>query len=371
MDSIDIGVGLYLTLGTDADPVAAFTSYVDIDQNIKTNRWGVCSGAGSNVAAWGVLRAGGDIEFLDITSVVAFKDGYHGAGFTGVLHELDHADGEYTMGATLIGEGKLYDSGAIDTRPDYVITDTVMTATYSLIGDCRNFRNITLNEKVDADGASLECQLLTQATAEIQNCIVKANALTNVACLQDPTFNTTTDLHDTTFVQVGVGHAIEALADGTWTGIKFSGFGGTPGDNLTPASGAADAAVFNDTGGLVTITIVGGGDIPSVRNGSGATTAFVTGVITLQVTVLDKTDDTPLTTAHVQLLKDSDKSVLLSGAVNGSGVLSDTISYDTDTDVVGWAREHDIIGTDYTQQDFSGEYTVNGFAIIIRLVPAE
>jgi hypothetical protein len=61
----------------------------------------------------------------------------------------------------------------------------------------------------------------------------------------------------------------------------------------------------------------------------------------------------------------------MTGAVNGSGVLSTSIPYDADTDVVGWAREHDMIGTDYTQQDFSGEYTINGFFITIRLEPAE
>ena len=104
---------------------------------------------------------------------------------------------------------------------------------------------------------------------------------------------------------------------------------------------------------------------------AGIAVTLVFDTITLEVTVLDATDDSALTTAKVHLLKDSDKSVLMTGAVNGSGVLSTSIPYDADTDVVGWAREHDMIGTDFTQQDFSGEYTINGFFITIRLVPAE
>ncbi|GAF72196.1 unnamed protein product, partial [marine sediment metagenome] len=190
------------------------------------------------------------------------------------LHELDTAAATFDVGATMIGEGKLYNSGAIDTRPDYIITGTTMTVNYNLSANLRNFRNITFTSKVDSDGADIECQLLTQASAEIQNSIVRSNALTNVACLQDPTFGSTTGLHDTDFIQSGVGHAIEVLATSTLTGIGFTGYGGTPGSNLVESTGSADAAIFNDTGGAITITVVGG-DTPSVRNGAGATTTVV------------------------------------------------------------------------------------------------
>jgi hypothetical protein len=300
LDSIDIGTGLYLVGGTSTDPDALFTTYVEKDQDITTNRWGCVSGAGATVNAWCVLRAGGAIEFTDVTSVVNFKDGYHSAGLTGVLHELDTAGSTWSMGALLTGEGKLYNSGAIDTRPDYVISGTTLTGTYDLSGTLRNFRNVTLTSVVDADGASIECQLLTQATAEIQNSTIKTNSLTNVACLQDPTFGTTTGLHDTTFQQTGVGHAIEALATGTWTGIKFTGYDGTTGSNLVASSGATDAAIFNDTGGAISITISGGGDIPSVRNGVGATTTIISGAVTVTANAALKAG-TPVESARVYL----------------------------------------------------------------------
>ena len=307
MDAIDIGVGLYLVGGTGADPVASFTSYPTIDQDIVTNRWGVCSGAGANVAAWGLLRAGGAIEFDDTTSVVAFKDGYHGAGFTGVLHELDTAASTFNVGCTIIGEGKLYNAGAIDTRPDYTVTGTTMTADYNFSANLRNHRNITFNEKVVSDGADIECLLLTQATAEITNTTVRTGAPTNVACLQDPTFSAT-GLHAMTFVQSDVGHAVEVLATGSWSGIKFVGYGGTPGSNLVAGTGAADAAVFNDTGGAITITIVAGGDSPSVRNGTGATTTVVAAV---EVTLTGMKDNT-----EVRVYDQSNPPVELHGIEN-------------------------------------------------------
>ena len=167
MDAIDVGDGLYLVGGTSTDPDASFVTYVEKDQDITTNRWGCCSGAGDNVNTWSILRAGGAIEFLDNTSVVSFKDGYHGAGLTGVLHELDTAASTFTVGALMIGEGKLYNAGAIDTRPDYTVTGTTMTAAYNFSGTARNFRNIVFNTKVHADGADIEAQLLTQDTAHI------------------------------------------------------------------------------------------------------------------------------------------------------------------------------------------------------------
>lgn len=70
------------------------------------------------------------------------------------------------------------------------------------------------------------------------------------------------------------GHAIEITTAGTYTftGNKFSGYGGTPGSNLVANSGSTDAMIYNNSGGLVTINIAGGGDTPTVRNGSGAST---------------------------------------------------------------------------------------------------
>ena len=92
-----------------------------------------------------------------------------------------------------------------------------------------------------------------------------------------------------TFEQADVGHAVEVLATGSWSGIKFVGYGGTPGSNPVAGTGAADAAVFNDTGGAITITIVAGGDSPSIRNGAGATTTVVAAV---EVTLTGMKDNT-------------------------------------------------------------------------------
>jgi hypothetical protein len=81
----------------------------------------------------------------------------------------------------------------------------------------------------------------------------------------------------------GVGNAIEITAPGTYTfsGNQFSGYG---------AIGTSTAAIFNNSGGLVTINISGGGSTPTYINGSGASTV-VNNAITLTLTGISTGSD--------------------------------------------------------------------------------
>ena len=276
IDAVDVGTGLYLVGGTGADPQAELTGYVAKDQDITTNRWGCVSGAGSTVNAWCVLRAGGAIELNDSTSIVNFKDGYHSAGLTGILHELDTAASTFDVGATFIGEGKLYNAGAIDTRPDYTVTGTTMTADYNLTGVIRNFRNVVLNSKVHADGAAIEAQLLTQATAHIENCTIKTTSLTSIATLQDPTFGISTGLHDTDFIQAGAGHAIELSGVGSTYAVPtltFTGYG----------ADTTDSAALDITAATGTTTIEYSGTAPTYKT-AGATVVLSANPVNLTLT---------------------------------------------------------------------------------------
>lgn len=63
------------------------------------------------------------------------------------------------------------------------------------------------------------------------------------------------------------GHAIRITSAGTYSfvGNTFTSFG---------ADGTNSAAIFNDSGGSVTLNITGGGGTPTVRNGAGASTTI-------------------------------------------------------------------------------------------------
>lgn len=86
------------------------------------------------------------------------------------------------------------------------------------------------------------------------------NAINNSTLLLTPD----TDIARTTFNGANGGHGIQINTAGTYNfeNIQFINFG----DNET-----VDAAVFNDSGGEVTINIFGGNS-PTVRNGAGSTT---------------------------------------------------------------------------------------------------
>jgi hypothetical protein len=115
------------------------------------------------------------------------------------------------------------------------------------------------------------CNQITQNSSTISSCIVdKSNQ--SVALLS----NNPQSISGTTFISAGTGHAIQITTPGTYTfsGNKFSGYG---------ASGTANAAIYNNSGGAVTLNISGGGDTPTVLNGSGASTT-VNNTVTLTLT---------------------------------------------------------------------------------------
>lgn len=65
----------------------------------------------------------------------------------------------------------------------------------------------------------------------------------------------------------GGGHAIRITSPGTYSfsGNTFTGFG---------ADASGGAAIYNDSGGLVTLNITGGGSTPTYKNGTGASTTI-------------------------------------------------------------------------------------------------
>lgn len=90
----------------------------------------------------------------------------------------------------------------------------------------------------------------------------------------------TTNITGVSFISDGTGHGVY-LGTGcpsaiTLTNWNFTGYG---------ATGTTDAAIYNDSGGAVSVTI-SGGDTPTYRNGSGASTTIISGAVTVKVTAV-------------------------------------------------------------------------------------
>lgn len=109
-----------------------------------------------------------------------------------------------------------------------------------------------------------------------KNSAVNSNTADGVALL---TTDNPATIKNSSFV-FSDGHAIEITATGTYTftGNTFTNFGST---------GTTDAAIYNNSGGLVTLNIDGGGDSPTYRNGTSASTV-INNTVTLTVTVENK-----------------------------------------------------------------------------------
>lgn len=106
--------------------------------------------------------------------------------------------------------------------------------------------------------------LITDASTNIDYCNFDTTTLTagnHMCSLVDPSIFTYCS-----FTGSGAsGHAIRITTPGTYTltGNTFVGYG---------ATASTSAAIFNESGGLVTINVAGGGSAPTYRNGAGAST---------------------------------------------------------------------------------------------------
>lgn len=118
----------------------------------------------------------------------------------------------------------------------------------------------------------VSCGLITVGLTEFINNSITTSVGTSAVLLSD-----TTNVSDLSFVSSGTGHAITIETPGTYdfTNFTYSGYATTDGTT-------GNEVFYNNSGGLVTINVVGG-DTPTVRNGAGASTTVNNNIaITLQ-----------------------------------------------------------------------------------------
>lgn len=118
------------------------------------------------------------------------------------------------------------------------------------------------------------CTLVTQNNASIDKCTFTGSPLLS---------GNPGKLSNNSFKSGGAGHAIEITTPGTYTFLAnaFTGFG---------ADATTNAAVYNNSGGVVTLNVTNGGVVPTVRNGTGASTT-VNAPKTLTITNLKPGSD--------------------------------------------------------------------------------
>jgi len=164
-----------------------------------------------------------------------------------------------------------------------------------------NFRNVTFTSVCGVTNADIECALLTQASANLDNSVIRTTSATSVACLQDPTFGTSTDLHDVEFIQAGAGHAIELSTAGTYTltNVSFTGYG----------ADASESAALDITAGTGTYNINYTGTAPTFKK-SGTETVNLISTVPVTVTVVDK-NNKPIDNVQTAVYLSSDDTEVI------------------------------------------------------------
>lgn len=296
IDAIDVGRGLKLTGGDGADPDGVFADFVDFDEGTSANRYGYATSESGIIFPLGELAIGEDTSetavatvFQDATgAVLVWGNGLVETGFHRLRFNLGSATTDIDItGATFDSTGQANndaDRGYTTTEDSRLVVEATGTSGALDLTGCtiKNTASVTLTSVCTLDSCDVETADLTQGTAHIFDGVIRTTSAANVATIDDPTFGTSTGLHDLEFIQTGSGHAIEITAAGTYDfqDLTFTGYNAS--DNQP------DSAVYCSAGsGTITIN-VNGGNAPSVR-APGMTINVVTGVRTVTVTASTNT----------------------------------------------------------------------------------
>jgi len=307
----------------------------DIVSAADTGKWGTCRrGPGGSVILNTSVEFGANDatthQFTDTNQTILFEDQQYVAadlyGFTVVggagtqsftagnkQGAGDAATGNqgWVIAAASTGQPWSFDADDANVDAANLYGCTFIHADDFQIDDAQvEVRSCLFN---DVTSATISAGIIAR------NTIVNANTDDAIALF---TTSSLTDIKNNAFT-FSDGHAIELTSNAgspfAFVGNTFTGYGGTPGNNLLESTGSTDACIFNDSNGEVTINVTSG-DTPSIRNGAGATT-YVNNNKSVDVHVQDvATDD--IVSAVVAIYDSSDDSELSNSLTDANGDIS-------------------------------------------------
>ena len=105
----------------------------------------------------------------------------------------------------------------------------------------------------------------------------------------------------------------------------------------------------------------------SYKVGTGGSVTIVADPVILSFTIQDE-NGVGLDNARINIVNGTTKAELYQIETNSSGIATQSHVYSGDLGIEGWVRQMDITGDDYHPKDFSGEITITGFSITIKLI---
>jgi hypothetical protein len=323
-----IGVGFTVTGATSAAP-GTFNELATLDRSTTSGyAYGIIRTLGTGLyGVQGPLTFGstssGDGYFTDTDAVVSFEARGIGNDKYSIT-VLGNSTGRTAFSLT---------NCIISSSGPYVTCNFSSTYIKSLILSRCTFKAL-------GNAISFANDSFASSSHSITNCIFDKCGQINpgLVTFTGNAINNTTDanggllidadgtaaMSNLSFLSDGTGHAIYITAAGsyTFTNFTYSGYG---------ATASTDAVVYNNSGGLVTIS-VSGGDTPTYKNGTSATTTIVN-TKTMTITVVN-VGNTVIAGAQVYVQKAS-PTAYTAGAGNTAGdadlVITQTPDSDTPT----------------------------------------
>jgi len=282
-------VGRQVIAGGDSTTPVGITGLVEVG---KSFRLPVIQQAGANgIVSFAPIQIGGGdaVYFIVDAGAIQFPSRASASAKDIQYHASDNKVGLYLAGKS--GDTIKLTNSVVTAATPYIFEITsgaTSAATWDLSGLVLVGANVTLRNVMTFLGMSFSscptlifsgCSLdgcaiskvpadndtlTTDASTNIDNCTINVTGVSsgNRWCsVADPSI-----FSGCTFIGSGsTGHAIRITTPGTYalSGNLFSGFG---------ANGTNYAAIFNDSAGEVILNISGGGNTPTYRNGTSAST---------------------------------------------------------------------------------------------------
>jgi hypothetical protein len=293
-------------------------TWVDFQSDDFTNGWGVCGNPFADVfhmnASFDMGDAGTGNSYFDMIDVQLFLYGQtYGSGhfFWDLI-----ANGTGTQQLVITGSQIISIAGANGSPCDFGWNTTnfdnlqvdgslfVDVGAWTLPSNSVNrwIRTSVINNPLSINLNGMEISDTT-ITAGAQS---RADGLMILDTAGD-----SNNMNAVIFNSAGTGHAIEITATGayTFTELDFIGYAAQGGT-------AADRAIYNNSGGAVTITVVDG-PTPSYRDGAGASTTIVSN-IALTFTPLELNSE-------VRVYNNADPSIEYDGVENSGASFVATV----------------------------------------------
>jgi len=310
IDIIRYGRGeAIFTDGDVGNGYATFTGFALVNDNTTTGRLGLIQAISGGYLWKGLMSLGTSstsVDFRDANSQVSI-DNTKKVSSTFNRIEINNA------------------SSRVDwTSINFSSLGTVSKGTLEVIDNATiNFNSCSFTDMstfIFQSNSSLltttwrRCEQVTQGGSSIENCIFANSTVATSLLVNDLDL-----IKNCSFFSDSSNHAIELTS--AHAGSSF-GLDGCEFINYATSDGSTgNEALYNNSGGAVEISVTNG-LTPSVRNGSGASTTFVSSV-SLSITVNDS-DGSPIVGAYAYIDDNNITPFIMNDTTNSSGIASVT-----------------------------------------------